>query len=203
MIKFTKRVLILALAAFFAFGCLLAADKRQLRRELIRLHVVADSDSQEDQEIKLKVRNAVLAYLQPGLAKCKEPEEAKAYIQARLRELTEVANNVLFDAGVGDRAVVTLTEEAFPVRCYDTFRLPSGIYESLRVVIGSGEGHNWWCVVFPSLCLPASAEEFHEEAVTAGLSPSLTDTLAGEEPYTIRFFLLDCLGKIENFFCSD
>jgi len=86
------------------------------------------------------------------------------------------------------------------VRNYDTFRLPAGVYESLRIVIGEGEGKNWWCVVFPELCLPATAEGFESVAVGSGFSEALSGALTGETQYEIRFFLLDCFGRLENFF---
>lgn len=200
MKKIGKWLLIFTLIGTILLCGVVLTDKTQLRGNLIRLHVVANSDAEEDQCVKLKVRNAVLTYLQPELASCKDAKSAKDCIQNRLTQLTEVANGVLEREGSEDRAVVTLMEEAFPIRYYDTFTLPSGVYESLRIVIGSGEGHNWWCVVFPALCVPATSDSFTDEAISAGLSPTLTDTISGEHPYTIRFFLLDCLGKIENFF---
>ena len=81
----------------------------------------------------------------------------------------------------------------------DTFTLPAGIYEALRITIGEGEGHNWWCVAFPSLCLSATSEEFADKAAGAGFPDSLTGALDGEEKYEVRFFLLDALGELEKF----
>jgi stage II sporulation protein R len=88
--------------------------------------------------------------------------------------------------------------EEFSKRVYDTFSLPAGLYESLRIIIGEGEGKNWWCVVFPELCLPATSEGFEETASCAGFPDALTAALEGEEGYEIRFFLLDVLGRLEN-----
>ena len=102
--------------------------------------------------------------------------------------------------GVKDRANVTLTAEEFPTRIYDTFTLPAGIYDSLRITIGSGEGHNWWCVVFPSLCVPAATEGVADTAASAGFSDGLSGAITGQSGYDVRLFLLDCLGKLENLF---
>ena len=146
------------------------------------------------------VRDAVLESLRQGLADLTDVEQAKEYIMQHLPELERIANEVLSSAGSGDRAAVSLTEEAFPTREYDTFSLPAGIYESLRIVIGEGEGHNWWCVVFPELCLPATVEGFEDAAEAGGFPDSLTGALSGEDGYQIRFFFLDLLGKVENFF---
>ena len=86
---------------------------------------------------------------------------------------------------------------------YETFRLPAGVYESLRIVIGTGEGHNWWCVVFPSLCIPATSSGFADIAVGAGFDSSLTAALEGQAGYEIRFYLLDQLGRLENIFFQE
>ena len=193
--KFVSTLLLLA-AAFY-LGTV-ASDKQMLSENLIRLHVVADSDSAEDQAIKLRVRDAITSKLEAVVKDLPDVETAKAYLQEHLPELEQVANDVLKAAGNGCRAVVTLAKEAFPTREYDTFTLPAGIYESLRVTIGSGEGHNWWCVVFPSLCVSATSDGFEDTAAGAGFSDGLTDTLTGKKEYRVRFFLLDCFGWMEN-----
>lgn len=174
-------------------------NKHTLSRGLIRLHVVADSDSESDQALKLRVRDAVLQEVD-RIGSLETVTDAREFLQAHLEELQAAADRVLEAAGSSDRAEVTLCREEFPVREYDTFTLPSGIYESLRVTIGSGEGKNWWCVVFPTLCVGAASEDFRDSAASAGFSESLTNTLSDEEGYEISFFLLDCLGKLENFF---
>lgn len=192
--KKLKRIGICALAASVLLGGLLA-DKEALREDLLRLHVVGASDSQEDQAVKLQVRDAVLASLEEGLADLTDIEQAKAYVREMLPKIEAVANQTLAAAGFSQTATVSLTEEEFPVREYDSFTLPSGVYNALRVVIGEGEGKNWWCVVFPQLCLSATSEKFVE---MSNFSDELNGTLTGE--YELRFWLLDKLGQIENFF---
>lgn len=200
MKKLLKRVVIcLLIAVFFWCGNLLS-HKRQLRENLIRLHVVANSDSEADQAIKLQVRDAVVESLKQDLQSLQNLEEAKAYLQRNLPKIESLANETLKRAGVHGEAVVTLCREAFDKRIYDTFTLPAGVYESLRIIIGQGEGHNWWCVVFPSLCLPATTEGFEDMAAGAGFSEELRHTLTGEEGYQVRFFLLDAMGQLENMF---
>ncbi len=195
--KLCKRVsLCFALAAFVWAGTLIA-DRQRLNEELIRLHVVANSDSEADQSLKLRVRDAVTESLQDDLSKLGDVEEAKAYLRESLPKIQAVANEALAAAGCDDRAVVTLCKEVFDTRHYDTFSLPAGIYESLRIVIGNGQGHNWWCVVFPSLCLPAASDGFEAEAASAGFPDPLTGALQGEE-YQLRFFMLDVLGRAQT-----
>ena len=200
MRKMGRRVLFCLVLAATVWCAGLLADREKLNEELIRLHVVAASDSAEDQNIKLQVRDAVLAGLQQSMRDITDVEAAKTYLQENLPKVTQLANEALHAAGYNGEAVVTFCKETFDKRIYDTFTLPAGIYESLRIVIGEGEGKNWWCVVFPGLCMPKTEEKFEDVAVSAGFSDSLTNTLSKNEGYEVRFFLLECLGRIQNFF---
>lgn len=198
MKKGFKRVaLCFTLAALIWCGSLIA-DREKLNEELIRLHVVANSDSEEDQTIKLRVRDAVTESLKEDMANIQNVEQAKTYIRENLGKIEQAANRVLQELGETDRAVATFQEEEFDTRYYDTFTLPAGLYESLRITIGEGEGKNWWCVVFPTLCIPATTEGFADVAAGAGFPETLTGALEGKDAYEIRFFLLDALGKLEN-----
>ena len=188
---------VLLLAAAFYLGTV-ASDREVLSENLIRLHVVADSDSADDQALKLQVRDAITGKLETVMSDFPDLETAKAYLQEHLPELEKIANDTLKAAGNHCQAVVTFAKEAFPTREYDTFALPAGIYESLRVTIGSGEGKNWWCVVFPSLCASATTDGFEDTAVSAGFSDRVAGTLIGKQEYRVRFFLLDCFGWVEN-----
>ncbi len=199
MKKLIKCVLACALLAAFVWCGTVIADRQRLNEELIRLHVVANSDSVEDQNLKLLVRDAVIASLRQALADVRDTEQAKEYLQENLSKLQELANKTLDAAGSAQQAVVTLCREGFPTRQYDTFSLPAGIYEALRVTIGDGAGKNWWCVVFPSLCVPQTAQGFSDTAAGAGFPDALSGALTGEEPYQIRFYLLDKLGELEKF----
>lgn len=193
------RTLIICLAVTVLIWLVgLFGNKQTLREELIRLHVVANSDSGDDQTIKLRVRDAVTEYLQTAMTDIADPVEAKAYLQENLPKIQTLANQVLEKAGVEPDAAVSLAKEAFDTRFYDTFQLPAGVYESLRIVIGEGEGRNWWCVVFPSLCLPATSSGFETVAAGAGFDEALIGALEGKTEYEIRFFLLDKLGELEN-----
>lgn len=187
-------ICLLLAASVWTWG--LIRDRQYLNQELIRLHVVANSDSEEDQNVKLRVRDAIVASLTEGMADIADVRTAKAYLQENLPKIEAIANRTLEAAGVDSQAAVTLCKEAFDIRKYDTFTLPAGIYESVRVVIGEGQGKNWWCVAFPSLCMSATSEEFEEAAQTAGMDDSLTETLTGG--LQLRFFLLDALGRAEK-----
>ena len=204
MARFWRRLGILALAAgALTWGAVLLRDSKALEENLVRLHVVANSDSQEDQDLKLQVRDAIVAQLNGVMEELDSAQEAKEFLAEHLGELEDTANRVLQQAGSHLKAQVSLALEEFPTRVYDTFQLPAGLYEALRVTIGEGAGHNWWCVVFPTLCVPASSEGFQETAEASGLSSQLAGTLTREEgEYEIRFQFLDWLGQVKNWLHS-
>ena len=177
------------------FAWELLTDSKTLHDQLLRLHVVGASDSKADQDVKLLVRDAVLQSLEEGLQDLTDVDAAVDYVARMLPNVEEAAERVLAAAGFDDQVSVSLTEEAFPTREYDTFSLPAGVYKALRVVIGEGEGKNWWCVVFPQLCMGG---DFVQTASVAGMSDELTDTLEGE--YEVRFWLLEKLGQLKNHF---
>ena len=182
----------LTVACIWLWG--IVTDSGDLRENLLRLHVVGASNSQEDQAVKLQVRDAVLGSLEEGLRDMTDPQEAWDYVSRMLPQVEAAANRALAAAGFSETVQVSLTEEAFPTREYDTFSLPAGVYKALRVVIGEGEGKNWWCVVFPQLC--GAEGEFVETASTAGLDPELARSLEGE--YELRFWVLEKLGELKN-----
>ena len=182
----------LTVACIWLWG--IVTDSGDLREILLRLHVVGASNSAEDQAVKLQVRDAVLGSLEEGLRDMTDPQEAWDYVSRMLPQVEAAANRALAAAGFSETVQVSLTEEAFPTREYDTFSLPAGVYKALRVVIGEGEGKNWWCVVFPQLC--GAEGEFVETASTAGLDPELARSLEGE--YELRFWVLEKLGELKN-----
>ena len=195
IIQFAVCVLIAGIIWFAG----IISDKQTLCEGLIRLHVVAASDSQEDQQLKLQVRDAVVTSLWENMHHVTDVAQARAYLQENLSKIEATAKLALFEAGAPNDVFVTLKQEEFDTRYYDTFTLPAGVYESLRITIGEGNGHNWWCVVFPAMCVGATVSEFKETAQCAGLSDPLTETLAREEIYETRFLILDTLGRLENF----
>ena len=197
MRKLWKQVLLCALISAFFWGAALLSDRKALNEGLIRFHVVANSDSEQDQAVKLRVRDAVLESIQEDLKQVGNIDQARDYLQENLPKIQSVAEQTLQSLGVDAGAVVSLTKEAFDTREYDTFRLPAGIYEALRITIGEGEGKNWWCVTFPTLCLSATEDGFLETSVGAGFSQALTDSLSSED-WEIRFFLLDAMGRLET-----
>ena len=175
-------------------------DRQVLEDNVIRLHVVANSDSDVDQKVKLQVKDEIVQYLQPIIEQFPNKYEAMEYIRNNISTLQELSNDVLIKLGVKSKVSASLQVEEFDTRVYDTFSLPAGSYDALRIEIGDADGENWWCVVFPSLCLPATGSDFQEVAVSSGFSQKLTNTLSNNRVCRVRFFLLDCVGKLENLY---
>jgi len=196
------RLIRLAFVCVLVYGAFLLGgvmeDRATLSEDVVRLHVVAASDAEADQAVKLQIRDAVVEELSGAMEGMTTVTEVKEYLQAHLGDIEQIANQVLERAGFPDTVRVSLEKEAFDTRVYDTFTLPAGVYEALRIVVGEGEGQNWWCVVFPRLCMSATGDEFAAAAVGGGFSDTLTGTVSNEKGYEVRFFILDCLGRLQN-----
>ena len=193
-----KRISALILIATLALGLLgcavLQAGQRQLAAKLIRLHVVANSDSDEDQAVKLRVRDAVLQAAQPYVT----GPDAEGALAENLGALERAAAKSLRSLGREDAVSVALQNEAFPTRAYETFSLPAGVYRTLRVTIGAGAGHNWWCVVFPTLCTAASLDELETAAAAGGFSEGEVKLITGaEDGYVLKFRILELLEALK------
>ena len=169
-----------------------------LSDKLLRLRVIAQSDSPADQADKLLVRDALLAALKPRIADCASLEEARAAAKAALPQLAEAAGNALRAAGHARPLTLRLGTEDCPLRVYDSFTLPAGQYETLTVTLGDGEGHNWWCVVFPPLCLAAAGDgEGDGEEEWSVFSPAEKRLMAADG-VELRFRCLELLQKLRD-----
>lgn len=149
-------LLVLTVVAFMSSAAYVSAVSRATRaydsRNLIRLHVVANSDGELDQEVKLKVRDEILKFLEPSLRSARTKEEAQSVVSRNIPAITEISRRVLAEDELSYPVQVRLGNYHFPRRDYGEFALPEGDYDALRVVLGEGRGRNWWCVLFPPLC---------------------------------------------------
>lgn len=196
-LKLIEIAAMLLLAAFLASGALALQTEQELSDKVVRLHVLANSDSEEDQALKLKVRDRLLAYVEPILEGAGDRREAEALLRGQVLELERVAQEEIRANGYGYSVEVRLEDTAFPTREYEGFTLPAGKYLALRAVIGEGEGRNWWCVVFPPLCA-AAATEVSETALAAGLSPSQVGLITEEgSGYVLKSKLVEFWGELE------
>ena len=181
-LKVWEIALLVGLAIFLISGALALQTQEQLSDKVVRLHVLANSDSEEDQALKLLVRDAILERAEDLLSKSGDREEAEGLLRGRLLEFEQVAAAVIAQAGYDYPVRVELEDTQFPTKEYDGFTLPAGEYLALRVLIGEAKGQNWWCVVFPPLCTTASVE-VPASALEAGLS---------EEEVIILIVLYSC-----------
>ncbi len=149
--------LLIGFALYLAFSITyFATASGEIRDNVVRLHILADSNSKIDQEVKLKVRNALLEKNTELLSDKVTPENAEECFKQSKDELEKCANEVLKENGFNYKAKITLSEEYYTTRVYEDLTFPAGTYTSVRVVLGSGEGKNWWCVMFPPLCVPVA-----------------------------------------------
>lgn len=192
----------LALCAVLLFlGLFPVHGEAEIYDTVVRLHVLANSDSDEDQALKLRVRDAVLEITSPLLADCTLQEEARALIEAHTDDIRAAAEAVIAAEGRTDTVSILLGEEEYPERDYDSFCFPAGTYLSLRVCIGDAEGKNWWCCLFPPLCLgtsTATTQAAEEEFIAVGLTPSQYKIITeSEKPvYKVRFKILEVFQSL-------
>ena len=198
----SKRWIALVIALPFllltALICLPIHGEEEIYDTVVRLHVLANSDSDKDQALKLQVRDALLETTAPLLESCSSQEEAIAILTPMLEDLKTTAESVIRTAGYDYMVHVDLGKEEYPERVYETCCFPAGTYVSLRVGIGDADGQNWWCVLFPPLCLSAASAKDPEDAfISVGLNKNqygiITET--GKTTYKIRFKLLEAFQE--------
>ena len=159
-----------------------------VERAVLRLHVIANSNSAEDQTLKLQVRDALLRQGSALFGSLSGKEAAAREIREQLPLLEETAKQVVFSAGYSYPVLAELTEDFFPTRTYGDVTLPAGQYEALRVVIGSGKGENWWCVMFPPLCVPAAQDT---PTLEDALDPAALELVREDPKYELRFWIVE------------
>lgn len=174
-----------------------AGQCEEIGNRVLRLHVLANSDSQEDQALKLKVRDKILECAQPLFEGTTSRDQAEAAAQAYLPQLQQAAQQEIYDQGYDYPVTVELTNVYFNTRQYETVTLPAGKYDAVQVKIGSAQGHNWWCVMFPPMCLPA-AEESKELGEV--LNSDQMEIVEGGSRYELRFKTVEWLESIKNWF---
>lgn len=196
-LKLAEILLLLVLAVFLASGALALQTGQELSDQVVRLHVLANSDSQEDQALKLRVRDRILACAEPLLAGAAGRQEAEVLLRGRISELEQAAAAEIRACGYDYDVTIRLEDTVFPTREYEGFTLPAGKYLALRAVIGTGEGQNWWCVVFPPLCAAASAD-VPETALAAGFSQEQVGLITEEnQGYVLKSKLVEFWRGLE------
>ena len=167
---------------------------KDLRNEVLRLHILANSDSDEDQQIKLAVRDELLNCGNELFSGETNIDNVKSILTDEQKVLTDAANKVLAENGFDYKAKIYLTNEYFTTRTYENYTLPAGNYNALKVVLGEGEGHNWWCVMFPPLCLPAAASQTNTEII---LGKNGAEIISSPTKYEMKFKIVEIFEELK------
>lgn len=198
--KRTIAVFLILVSVFLFVGLFPVHGEAKIYDSVVRLHILANSDSEEDQALKLKVRDAILEVTAPLLESCKSRSEAESLLREHLDDLTKTAAAILEENGSSDPVRIEFDNEEYPERSYDHFCFPSGTYLSLRVLIGNAEGHNWWCCLFPPVCRAAatvSQKEAEDAFISVGLTTDQYKIITeNEKPvYKVRFKFLEIFKR--------
>ena len=185
-LKIMEVALLVGLAVSLLWGVWSLQEQDDLQGKMIRLHVLANSDSAEDQSLKLEVRDRVLRETAGVLEASHNAREAQVRFREALPDIERAAEEVIRDEGYAYDVEARLEAAEFPTRVYDGFSLPAGQYLALRVLIGEAAGHNWWCVVYPPLCT-AAATDLEETAVCAGMAAEDVALMQENEGYELKF----------------
>lgn len=198
---FFMKLLIRMTASFLSsvaiLGILPIFGEQRIYDDVLRLHVIAESDSVADQTLKIKVRDAVLDCVSDTVAKCETFDEANAAVANMLDEIKDVAEECVAENNADCSVCVTLSSEKYPRRDYGSSCLPAGVYRSLRVTLGEGAGHNWWCVLFPTVCIRFAGEKADEEAyIAAGFTPEEYRIITGDGKWKVKLRILEILSEL-------
>lgn len=168
-----------------------AAASDTVRNDVVRMHILANSDTAADQQVKLKVRDALLEMSSQAYSANTDKRDVTEYFEKSAADITRLAEKVLNENGFGYGAETELCKEYYTTRTYGDLTFPAGVYTSVKVKLGEGKGHNWWCVMFPPLCVPAA------EKVTDGgdgielLTDSGEKVITGGEKFAVRFKIVE------------
>lgn len=177
-----------------------AQDIEEIRGSVLRLHILANSDSEEDQALKLAVRDRILELDYSLFDSVHSVSEAKEAAEAQLEQIEAAAEEEIRRQGYDYPVHAEVGRMYFPTRVYEDFTLPAGEYEALRLTIGSGEGKNWWCVLYPPLCLPAAESG---ESLDSILTPEQKELVEGGEKVQVKFAAVEWIESIRNWFRKD
>lgn len=172
------------------------ASCEEIRKDVFRLHILANSDTDEDQNLKLKVRDAVLEYTEKLYKNSNTKEEAEILTSKNLQNIANVAKQVIVDNGYNYNVTCQIEDVYFNTRTYENVTMPSGTYRALQIKIGDAKGKNWWCVMYPTLCVGASTDY---KALDDKLNDKEYDTLVNEKTQ-YKFKIVEIYERIVSFF---
>lgn len=197
--KILLTVVAVVVSLYMAFSCTYFTSSAQtVKDDVVRLHILANSDSETDQEIKLNVRDALLETNTKILGNNVTAENAKEYFEESKEVLLRTAKETLKENSCNYDVKITLAEEYFNTRTYGNLTFPAGQYTALKVILGEGQGKNWWCVMFPPLCIPAADGLDTNENTADYLTESGEKIVNGGEKYIVKFKFLEWYEELQN-----
>ena len=176
-------------------------DCKGIREEVLRLHVIANSDEPYDQELKLKVRDALLQTGESIFTGSEDIITAESKITAKSDVLRHTAEETINNLGFSYDVKIEVARSYFPTKTYGELTLPAGYYKALRVIIGEGKGKNWWCIMFPPLCLPAVTDR--EDIIDDFLTDKEMQIVTSDPKYEVRFWLVEKYYEVKEKLSSD
>ncbi|MDR0738795.1 MAG: stage II sporulation protein R [Oscillospiraceae bacterium] len=180
-----------------------AGKCKSINEKIFRFHILANSDEQRDQALKIKVRDRVLVDFGEEICECKNKEDAREKTKKLLNKIEDSANDEVKKQGYNYKVTASTENTYFDTRVYDQVSLPAGNYEALKILIGKGEGKNWWCVMFPNMCLPAAQSKHNNERsqkIDDVLSKSETEIVKNKSKYEIRFKMFEIYQALKRNF---
>lgn len=204
MKKLIVLMLIFIFSAVFYFSFRTENIQEEIADKIIRFHVIGNSDSKEDQRVKLMVRDNVLSYVKDKLSSCSNIEDSKKVLLSCNDEIVSIANKTLKENNMNYSADASFQDDVFPVKQYGNIVLPEGKYEAYEIILGEGRGHNWWCVMFPPLCFiditkgEASAEKTSEEMGKVLTKDEMRAVDSSDNKIVIKFKIIELIKNLLN-----
>lgn len=195
---------------FIGFNCFnlvyrsTSSEQKNISNKIIRFHVLANSDSIEDQSLKLKVKDEIIKYMMPKLDKSNSINESRKILKENDKEIKKIAENIINKNGYKYSVNTYLGQERFPIKTYGNITLPQGQYEAYKIVIGNGQGQNWWCVMFPPLCFvdvtkgEVSTKETEQKMKKVLKEEELKSINNSKNSYEIKFKVVEEINKLKK-----
>ncbi len=197
MKKFLKPIALTVIISLLLSGVYFQAECKEISNEVFRLHILANSNSGEDQTLKLELRDYILNNTQNIFKNSETKEDTIKIVESNTKHIQEISKSFIKSKGYDYEVNVQVDYEYFSTRIYDTFMMPAGKYDALKITIGSGNGENWWCVMYPPVCLPAAQNNEELENV---LDEEQMEIVENENQFEIKFKVVEIFESVLDFF---
>ncbi|MGO5065685.1 stage II sporulation protein R [Clostridium sporogenes] len=197
-------IFFIGFSSFKLFNNSTSVNQRDISNKIIRFHVLANSDSIEDQSLKLKVKDEIINYMMPKLDKSSSIDESRKILKENDKEIKRIAEDIINKNGYKYSVNTHLGQDQFPIKTYGNITLPQGKYEAYKIVIGNGEGQNWWCVMFPPLCFvdvtkgEVSTKETEQKMKKVLKEEELKSIKNSKNSYEIKFKVVEKINELKK-----